>query len=229
MTRILLVDDDVELCEMLAEYLGPEGFEVDLVHDGEDGARQAAAGHYDAVLLDVMLPRLNGFDALRRIRADSRVPVLMLTAKGDAVDRIVGLEMGADDYLPKPCDPRELVARLRAILRRTGSAGDGRQREETLRVGDVELRASARIVLRGGRKLELTSTEYNILEVLLREAGRVVSKADLSEQALGRKLAHYDRSIDMHLSKLRRKLGAAADGRSLIETVRGMGYQFTRE
>jgi two-component system OmpR family response regulator len=229
MTRILLVDDHVELCEMLAEYLGPEGFEVDLVHDGEDGARQAAAGHYDAVVLDVMLPRLNGFDALRRIRADSRVPVLMLTAKGDAVDRIVGLEMGADDYLPKPCNPRELVARLRAILRRTGSAGDGRQRKETLRVGDVELRASARIVLRGGRKLELTSTEYNILEVLLREAGRVVSKADLSEQALGRKLAHYDRSIDMHLSKLRRKLGAAADGRPLIETVRSMGYQFTRD
>jgi len=229
MTRILLVDDDVELCEMLAEYLGPEGFEVDPVHDGEAGARQAVTGHYDAVVLDVMLPRLNGFDALLRIRADSRVPVLMLTAKGDAVDRIVGLEMGADDYLPKPCNPRELVARLRAILRRTTPSGDGGRQDDSLQVGDLELRAAARIVLRGGHKLDLTSTEYNLLEVLLREAGHVVSKAELSERALGRKLAHYDRSIDMHLSKLRRKLGAEADGRHLIETVRGMGYQFTRE
>ena len=229
MSRILLVDDDMELCQMLAEYLGPEGFEVETVHDGEDGARQAVTGHYDAVVLDVMLPRLNGFDALRCIRAESRVPVLMLTAKGDAVDRIVGLEMGADDYLPKPCNPRELVARLRAILRRTGPAGDDGQQDDRLREGDLELRASARIVLRSGRKLELTSTEYNILEVLMREAGHVVSKAELSRRALGRELTHYDRSIDMHLSKLRRKLGAAADGRPLIETVRGMGYQFTRD
>ncbi len=230
MSRILLVDDDVELCEMLAEYLAPEGFAVESVYDGEKGARQAVSGGYDLVVLDVMLPQLNGFDALRRIRAQSKVPVLMLTAKGDDVDRIVGLEMGADDYLPKPCNPRELVARLRAILRRTSEPAGGADSapEDALRVGELEVRPDARLARHRGHKLELTSTEYTVLEFLVRNAGKVVPKAALSEQALGRSLALHDRSLDMHVSNLRRKLGVTDDGQPMIETVRGVGYQLTR-
>ncbi|MEJ2685870.1 MAG: response regulator transcription factor [Gammaproteobacteria bacterium] len=229
MTRVLLVDDDLELCEMLAEYLTVEGFAVDTAHDGEAGAARASQGGYDVVVLDVMLPRLNGFEALRRIRQSSPVPVLMLTAKGDEVDRIVGLEMGADDYLPKPCNPRELVARLRAILRRTGAEhGDGGG-EGLLQAGGVSLRPASRTAQWRDATLDLTSTEYNLLQVLVREAGRVVTKAELSEQALGRRLARYDRSIDMHVSKLRRKLGVGPDGRSPIQTVRGVGYQLITE
>ncbi|MGA7801847.1 MAG: response regulator transcription factor [Gammaproteobacteria bacterium] len=230
MTRVLLVDDDLELCEMLAEYLTVEGFTVETAHDGEAGAARAAAqGGYDVVVLDVMLPRLNGFEALRRIRQSSAVPVLMLTAKGDEVDRIVGLEMGADDYLPKPCNPRELVARLRAILRRTAAEHGEGAGDMVLRAGGVSVRPAGRTAEWRGQSLDLTSTEYNLLEVLVREAGRVVTKAELSEQALGRQLARYDRSIDMHVSKLRRKLGAAPDGRSPIQTVRGVGYQLITE
>jgi two-component system OmpR family response regulator len=229
MTRILLVDDDLELCEMLAEYLTQEGFAVETAHDGERGAEKADAGGYDAVVLDVMLPRMNGFETLRRIRQTSQVPVLMLTAKGDDVDRIVGLEMGADDYLPKPCNPRELVARLRAILRRASAGADTVVTDETIQAGGVTIRPSARTAEWHGQPLDLTSTEYNLLEVLVRAAGRVVSKADLSEQAMGRKLTRYDRSIDMHVSKLRRKLGTNTDGRSPIQTVRGTGYQLVSE
>jgi two-component system response regulator CpxR len=235
MARVLLVDDDIELCEMLAEYLAPEGFEVDTAHDGEQGARQAVAGQHDVVVLDIMLPKLNGFDVLRRIRHESQIPVLMLTAKGDEVDRIVGLELGADDYLAKPFNPRELVARLRAILRRTGSSGmfselgrgDGVQ-PDTIEVGDARVRPAERVAEWRGQPLDLTSTEFNLLEALMRNAGRVVSKAELSERALGRRLARYDRSIDMHMSNLRRKLGTLPDRRSPIQTVRGVGYQFIR-
>ncbi|QKT03502.1 response regulator transcription factor [Ectothiorhodospiraceae bacterium 2226] len=223
MSKLLLVDDDVELCAMLAEYLPAEGFVVETAHDGAEGARRAVEGHHDVVVLDVMLPGLNGIDALRAIRRTSQVPVLMLTAKGDEVDRIVGLELGADDYLPKPCNPRELVARLRAILRRAAphTAPEG----EVLHVGPLLLRARERRAEWGGTPLELTSTEFNVLEVLARHAGRVVSKAELSEQGLGRPLERYDRGIDMHVSNLRRKLGSLADGRSPIQTVRGLGYQ----
>jgi two-component system OmpR family response regulator len=228
MTRVLLVDDDVELCRMLAEYLAPEGFDVHAVHDGELGARDAATGGYDAIVLDVMLPRLNGIDALRQIRQTSRVPVIMLTAKGDDVDRIVGLELGADDYLPKPCNPRELVARLRAVLRRSAAA-PAPPAEATVRapvrVGDVVVRPGERVAEWRGAPVDLTSTEFNVLEVLARHAGEVVTKADLSARALGRPLERYDRSIDMHVSSLRRKLGTLADGRSPIQTVRGAGYQ----
>ncbi|MCU7931005.1 MAG: response regulator transcription factor [Candidatus Thiodiazotropha sp. (ex Codakia rugifera)] len=230
MSRVLIVDDDIELCEMLAEYLGTEGFTVDVVQDGERGAQQALSGKYDVVILDVMLPKLNGFDALRRIRAESKTPILMLTARGDDVDRIVGLEMGADDYLPKPCNPRELVARLRAILRRMHQSNysHGEVRRNTiLRVGEIEVHPASRHVIRTGESLELTSTEYNLLEVLVRNAGQVVTKEVLSELALGRKLARYDRSVDMHLSKLRRKLGTGPAGQPFIQTVRGVGYQFT--
>ena len=222
--RVLLVDDDVALTGMLAEYLGAEGFVVEAVHDGDAGARMALDAAYEAVVLDVMLPRRNGIDVLRAIRRESQIPVLMLTAKGDDVDRIVGLELGADDYIPKPFNPRELAARLRAILRRTRTAA-GAAGEDAIRVGDLEVRPGERLALWQGRPLELTSTEFNLLEVLARHAGRVVSKAEVSEQGLGRPLARFDRGIDMHLSNLRRKLGTLADGRSPIQTVRGVGYQ----
>ncbi len=232
MSQILLVDDDIELCDMLVEYLETEGFTVDLAHDGQTGIQRALSGHYDLLVLDVMLPVLNGFDVLRCIRAESKIPVLMLTARGDDIDRIVGLEMGADDYLPKPCNPRELVARLRAIIRRIPTP-QSHQHERLpaaiLRSGRIELHPESRRVFYREKILELTSTEYNLLEVLVRNAGHVVSKETLSEQALGRVLTAYDRSIDMHISKLRQKLKAEHDSPTIIHTVRGTGYQLIRE
>ncbi len=227
MTRVLLVDDDVALAGMLREYLHGEGFDATTAHDGEAGVEEALSGRYAIVVLDVMLPKLSGVEALRRIRAQSRVPVLMLTAKGDDVDRIVGLELGADDYVPKPCTPRELVARLRAILRRSeaGAAGPG----GPVTTGPLSLWPERRHAEWEGRAIELTSTEFNLLEVLARNAGRVVTKGELSEQGLGRPLARFDRSIDVHVSSLRQKVGRLADGRSYIQTVRGLGYQLVRE
>ena len=230
MSRVLIVDDDTELCEMLVEYLGTEGFFMDTVHDGAAGVELGLSGEYDIVVLDVMLPKINGFDVLRHIRTESQVPILMLTAREDDVDRIVGLEVGADDYLSKPCNPRELVARLRAILRRTRysqSNPESRHDRKILQAGDMEVHPALRQAIYRKHKLDLTSTEYNLLEVLVRNAGQVVTKKTLSEQALGRKLTRYDRSVDMHLSKLRRKLGTDEEGLSPIQTVRGVGYQFT--
>lgn len=228
MSKVLLVDDDVELSSMLREYIEQEGFSADAVHDGEAGVVGALSGQYALVVLDVMMPRLGGIEALRRIRAQSQVPVLMLTAKGDDVDRIVGLELGADDYVPKPCTPRELVARIRAILRRTHETAV----EPTggpITVGRLTMWPQMRRAQWQDQPLDLTSTEFNLLELLARNAGRVVSKAELSEQGLGRPLARFDRSIDVHLSSIRHKLGARPDGRSWIETVRGLGYQLVRE
>ncbi|TDY00522.1 response regulator transcription factor [Thiohalophilus thiocyanatoxydans] len=225
MSRILLIDDDTELTGMLSDYLGAEGFTVDAVYDGESGVAAALTAQYDVVVLDVMLPRLNGVEVLRQIRQQSRIPVLMLTARGDDVDRIVGLELGADDYLPKPCNPRELAARLRAILRRTHEVDAGEQRT----VGRITLDPARRVACWGEQRLELTSTEFNILESLMRHAGQVVSKADLSDEALGRELERYDRGLDMHVSNLRRKLGSLSDGRSPIQTVRGVGYQLLQD
>jgi len=225
MNRVLLIDDDTELTEMLSDYLGAEGFTAEAVYDGESGVAAALSAQYDVVVLDVMLPRLSGVEALRQIRQQSSVPVLMLTARGDDVDRIVGLELGADDYLPKPCNPRELAARLRAILRRTLGAGSGEQ----LKVGEMSLDPARRVASWGEQRLELTSTEFNILETLMRHAGQVVSKADLSSEALGRELERYDRGLDMHVSNLRRKLGTLSDGRSPIQTVRGVGYQLLQD
>jgi DNA-binding response OmpR family regulator len=227
MPRILLVDDDAELLAMLREYLTVEGFEVATAADGATGVERAVAGGVDLVVLDVMLPRLSGLEALRRLRRTSAIPVLMLTAKGDDVDRIVGLELGADDYLPKPFNPRELVARMRALLRRSRASADaGGASPEELRAGDAVVRPGERVAAWRGQALELTSTEFNLLEALVRNAGRVLSKADLSEQVLGRSMTRYDRGIDMHVSNLRRKLGTLTDGRSPIQTVRGIGYQF---
>jgi two-component system, OmpR family, response regulator CpxR len=226
--RILVIDDDVELCGLVSEYLAPEGFQVEAVHDGRVGLDRALNGNYLLVVLDVMLPGMNGFDVLRNMRDKSRIPVLLLTARGEDVDRIVGLEIGADDYLPKPFNPRELVARIRAVLRRTavGSNGDGVP--EAVKVGDVELDPATRSVRQNGKPLDLTSVEFNLLEVLLREAGRVVTRERLVDSVLSRKFSPFDRSIDMHVSKLRKKLGDSDAGDDHIKTVRGVGYIFAR-
>lgn len=228
MTRVLLVDDDVELSAMLREYLQQEGFDATTVHDGESGIAEALSGRHAIIVLDVMLPGLNGVEVLRRIRQRSRVPVLMLTARGDDVDRIVGLELGADDYVPKPCTPRELVARLRAILRRS-DGGDLFGGGGTIVVGPLTLWPQTRRAEWQGAAIDLTSTEFNLLAVLAQHAGRVVGKNELSELGLGRPLARFDRSIDVHISSLRQKIGKRTDGRSYIETVRGQGYQFIKE
>jgi len=220
--QVLLADDDVELSGMLREYLEREGFGVTAVHDGEAAARLALSGSYQIVVLDVMMPKVDGIEALRQIRQTSRVPVIMLTARGDDVDRIVGLELGADDYVPKPCTPRELVARLRAILRRAQPGANG----GPLEIGALSLWPEKRRAQWRGRELALTSIEFNVLEVLMRNAGRVVSKHEISEQALGRPLVRFDRSIDVHLSAIRQKLG---DGARMIRTVRGLGYHLVRE
>jgi two-component system response regulator CpxR len=226
--RILVIDDDVELCSLVAEYLQPEGFQVEAVYSGEQGLEQALAGTHSLVVLDVMLPGINGFEVLRRVRQTSTIPVLLLTARGEDVDRIVGLEIGADDYLPKPFNPRELVARIRAILRRSHPSERDAQGSEVLRVGEIELDPASRTAHQKGRPLELTSVEFNLLEVLLREAGNVVSRERLVDAVLGRKFSPFDRSIDMHVSKVRRKLGDTDSGGDHIKTVRGVGYILTR-
>ncbi len=222
MSRILLVDDDRELCQLLTEYLEPEEFEVEAVHDGAAAIAAIAADEPALMVLDIMLPGLSGVEVLRRVRDQSNVPILMLTARGDDVDRIVGLEMGADDYLPKPCNPRELLARMRAVLRRAAPGAGGPR--ELLRVDDLELNPGTRRLTVAGRETALTSTEFSLLEILMGRAGEVVSKEELSSAGLGRPLGRYDRSIDMHISNLRRKLGEAGDGSSRMETVRGIGY-----
>jgi DNA-binding response OmpR family regulator len=223
--KILLADDDEELCQLLSDFLVREGFTVDLAHDGETTLRLASNGGYDAVILDVMLPHRSGLDVLRDLRRGSHVPVLMLTALGEDIDRILGLELGADDYVPKPCNPREIAARLRAILRRTRGESES-ARLDDLSIGPVSLRAASRSVTLRGEPVTLTGTEFNILAALMRDAGRVVSKDTLSQAVLGRPLGPFDRSIDVHISKLRRKLGPAADGESLINTIHRGGYLF---
>ena len=221
---ILVIDDDVELCSLVSEYLRPEGFQVESAHDGNSGLNRALSGEHTLVVLDVMLPRLNGFDVLRKLRDSSRIPVLLLTARGEDVDRIVGLEIGADDYLPKPFNPRELVARIRAILRRTRGKGE-EPIPEAIKVGEVELDPATRSVLHHGKPVELTSVEFGLLQVLLREAGRVVTREALVDEVLGRKFSPFDRSIDMHVSKVRKKLGDSGS-EDYIKTIRGAGYIF---
>ncbi|WP_047538359.1 response regulator transcription factor [Methylotenera versatilis] len=225
MDKILLIDDDVELVEMLKEYIDLEGFSASTAHDGEAGLQVLQADTYDLVVLDVMMPKLNGIDTLRRIRQNSNMPVIMLTAKGDDADRIVGLEMGADDYVPKPCTPRELVARIRAILRR---AKPQASHAKTITLNELTLMPEQRRVEWAGEPLVLTSTEFNLLEVLVERAGNVVSKQMLSELALGRPMAKFDRNIDVHMSSVRQKLTAAAGGKQLIQTVYRLGYQYLK-
>ncbi len=228
MTKLLIIDDDTELAALFQDYLQQEGFAVDTVFNGHDGLDAALSGRYDLIILDIMLPDLKGTEVLGQIRQQSLIPVLMFTARGDDIDRIIGLEAGADDYVPKPCTPRELVARIRAILRRTESQS-GMDAESVLKNGPLEIWSEKRKALWFGQELDLTSTEFNLLEVLARRAGRVVSKNDLSEQALGRPLARFDRSIDVHMSSIRHKLGQQNDGRQYIETIRGLGYQLIKE
>jgi two-component system response regulator CpxR len=223
---ILLIDDDVELCSMLAEYMGRYGFRVTAVHRGDTGLKAALEKPFALVLLDVMLPGLDGFEVLRRIRAKSTISVLLLTARGEDVDRIVGLEIGADDYLSKPFNPRELLARVRAILRR--STGAGLKQEQTvLRTDGLELNRAARTVQQNGKKIELTDVEFALLEALMRSPGKVVTREDISENVLGRKFHPFDRSLDMHVSRLRRKLGGKGISEEQVKTIRGVGYQLT--
>ncbi|HEV8592689.1 MAG TPA: response regulator transcription factor [Pyrinomonadaceae bacterium] len=229
MSKILIIDDDEELCDLVSEYLAAEGFETEAVHDGEAGLKRASAGSYDLAILDVMLPKMDGFDVLRKLRETSDLPVLMLTARGDDAERIEGLEIGADDYIPKPFNARELVARLRAILRRTSSENGQHAAAEKLIVDDLELSTSARSVKLDGEDVSLTSVEFDVLLELVRHAGRVVKKDDLSVNALERELSPFDRSLDMHISNLRKKLGTRPDGSERIKTVRSVGYIYTVE
>jgi two-component system OmpR family response regulator/two-component system response regulator CpxR len=224
MTKVLLIDDDTELANLLGEYLTEEGFSVETTADGRVGVAEAMSSSTDLIVLDIMMPRMNGIEVLRRIRQVSEVPVLMLTARGDDVDRIAGLNLGADDYVSKPCSPGELAARIRAILRRAGrSERDGAIDE--IRTGELVLFPSKRSAEWRSAPLELTGTEFSLLEVLARSAGQLVSKQDISLRAFGKPLTAFDRRIDVHISSIRQKLGARPDGQPWIQAVRGRGYQ----
>jgi two-component system, OmpR family, response regulator len=225
--RVLLVDDDVELIELLRDYLEREGFVVDAAHDGATGVSTALSAAYDIVVMDIMMPGMSGIEALALLRAKSSIPVIMLTARGDDADRVAGLELGADDYVPKPCTPRELAARIRAILKRVGVLLS--VSASPIVVGALSVFPAQRRAEWAGASLSLTSTEFNLLELLARNAGRPVSKVNLSLEALGRPLAHFDRSVDVHMSSIRHKLGCMADGRSCIQTVIRKGYQLIVE
>ena len=224
MDEILLIDDDVELCSMLKDYLGRYEFRVHAVHRGDEGLKAARSRDWALILLDVMLPGLDGFEVLKQIRAASDVSVLLLTARAEDVDRIVGLEIGADDYLPKPFNPRELLALMRAILRRR-SVGTPRSEPALLHVDDLELDAAARTVFQDGKKIDLTSVEFALLETLMRSPGQAVSREQLSDSVLGRKFDPFDRSLDMHVSRLRRKLSDNGARDDQVKTIRGSGYQ----
>lgn len=226
--RVLVVDDDAELCALVAQYLAHEGFAAESVHNGIAGVERALSGGYSLVVLDVMLPDMSGFDVLRRVRSQSRTPILMLTAQGDEQDRIRGLEMGADDYLPKPFNPRELCARIEAVLRRAqpGPSEIRPESGERILVGDLELDTGARIVRRSGAEMDLTSVEFDLLDKFLRSAGKILSREEMVRAVLGREFSPYDRSLDTHVSNLRKKLGPAPDGTERIKGVRGIGYQY---
>ncbi|MDA8404451.1 MAG: response regulator transcription factor [Desulfobacteraceae bacterium] len=230
MSQILVIDDDMELCDLLKDYLGPEGYEMETAHEGQSGLERALSGDHGLVVLDVMLPGINGFDVLREIRKRSSIPVIMLTARGDDVDRIVGLELGADDYLPKPFNPRELIARIRAVQRRTESDSTGSNKKttapKTFTDGDITFDPGNHKVTIHGRDIPLTSVEFSLFYELLKNAGDVVSRDDLAERVLGRKLSLFDRSIDVHVSSLRKKLGYKHPGMERIKSVRGVGYLY---
>lgn len=224
--QILLADDDMELAYLLRDFLDRDGFKVHLAHDAGQALAAIQARPFDALVLDVMMPGRSGLDVLRELRRTSQMPVLMLTALGEDIDRIIGLELGADDYIPKPCNPRELAARLRAVLRR--ARGEGNETLTDLANGPIRLQAASRSATMSGAPLTLTATEFDLLAMLLRETGKVVSKEHISQSVLGRPLGPFDRSIDVHVSNLRRKLGMAADGESPITTIHRTGYQMRR-
>jgi DNA-binding response OmpR family regulator len=227
-SNVLIIDDDAELVDLLQDYLELEGFSVGRAEDGETGVREALSGAYAIAVVDMMMPRLSGIDVLKVIRAQSILPVIMLTAKGDDIDRIIGLEIGADDYISKPCSPRELLARIRAVLRRTHLVPTAVQ-PAAIRAGAIVMNPLRRQVECAGKSVDLTSTEFNLLEVLARHPGAPVSKKELSELGLGRPIARFDRSIDVHVSSIRQKLGPSPSGQPRILTVRGFGYQLVPE
>ena len=222
---ILLVDDDIVLLDMLAEYLETEGCYIDKASNGKAAIERISQRNYDLVVLDIMMPELNGIEALKQIRTYSGVPVIMLTARGDDLDRIVGLELGADDYLPKPCNPRELYARIKAVLRRSGATISDTAKSS--RIGDLNMDAGTRSVKIGDREITLTQTEFDLLWLLTRTPDQVVRKQDISMQVLDKPLSQWDRSIDVHISNLRKKLGKHQDGKERIRTLRGSGYLYT--
>jgi two-component system response regulator CpxR len=226
--RLLIVDDDLGLCQLVTQYLEAEGFDLSVVHTGGEGVRTGIEGNHELIVLDVMLPDKKGFDVLRELRMRVRTPVLMLTAKGDEFDRILGLELGADDYLAKPFNPRELTARISAILRRSGwqSDGDTALRPPVIRSGDIELDLAARTASKSGESLKLTSAEFDLLRIFFESPGKVLTRETLVERVLDRKFSPFDRSIDLHISNLRRKLGPQTDGAERIRSVRGMGYLY---
>ena len=229
MHKILLIDDDIALTVMLKQYLVTEGFDVTVANDGQTGAQYALAGQFDLAVLDVMMPKLNGIETLRLIRQASHIPVIMLTAKGDESERVMGLELGADDYVAKPCTPRELLARIRALLRRSKITKDGSQQALQIMIGNLTITPAQRRVEVEGKAINLTSTEFNLLEILAKNAGHVVSKEDLALQAMGRTLVRFDRSVDVHMSSIRQKIGTSSNGSDYIQTVYRMGYQLIRE
>jgi DNA-binding response OmpR family regulator len=222
MDRVLIIDDDIELCQLLAARMSGEGFEIDAVHDGPRGLERALSREHSLVVLDLMLPGMGGLDVLRRVREQSPIPVLILTARGEDIDRILGLEIGADDYLPKPFNPRELIARIRAILRRSVRLAAG---THPLIVGDLRLDPSSREAWIQGRLISLTSVQFTLLEMLMQHAGRIVTREELTETVLGRKLGPFDRVIDVHVSNIRKKLGMN-HGVERIKAIRGSGYLF---
>ena len=224
MSRILLIDDDLGLAELLGQLLELEGFELTLAHDGQSGLELAIANDYDLILLDVMLPKLNGFEVLRELRGKKQTPVLMLTARGDEIDRVVGLEIGADDYLTKPFNYRELVARIRAIIRRANITPQDIPQSGIQTIGDLSLDSARQEAYCNEQLLLLTGTEFSLLYTLANQAGELIGKDELSETVLGKKLMPFDRSLDMHLSNLRKKLPERSDGRPRVKTIRGKGY-----
>ncbi len=226
MKKILLIDDDIELTRMLREFLVHEGFDVAIANNGVDGTQYVLVGHYDLVVLDVMMPLMDGIETLKLIRKSSQIPIIMLTAKGDESDRFNGLELGADDYVPKPCTPRELTARIRAVLRRALTVAQ--QKNEVIEVGFLRIFPEQRKADWNTSPILLTSVEYSLLEVLARNAGKIVSKDVLSQQGLGRPLAKFDRSIDVHLSSIRQKIAELSNDNSMIQTVYRMGYQLVK-
>jgi two-component system response regulator CpxR len=224
--HVLVIDDDVELCNLVSRFLVREGFQIDAVNGGAQGIERALSGDYALVVLDVMMPEMSGFDVLRRIRAESPLPVLMLTARGDALDRVLGLEMGADDYLPKPFSPPELAARIRAILRRAKPGTSQSSTNTTITIGEIELDSGARVVRHGHQLINLTTVEFDLLEALMRGAGQVLNREKLTRDILGREFSPFDRSIDTHVCNLRKKIGPLPDGTDRIKGVRGIGYLY---
>jgi len=225
--RLLIIDDDTELCQLVADYLKPMGFEVEMEHDGEHGAERATSEAWSAIILDVMMPGCDGFEVLRRIRAKSKVPVMMLTGRGEEVDRIVGLELGADDYLPKTFSSRELLARLRALLRRTGWIAETAPQApvKELVIGELRINPETHDVVLGDQPVQLTPAEFGLLLSLAKAHGRVKTREQLIEEVADREWDVFDRAIDMHISTLRKKLGDDPKEPRFIKTVRGYGYQ----